>query len=215
MAATVFGGDRSRSQARLHLPDAPPAHRELEVYVHGSLTRVITATLAAGGATLSRAPAHDVEVLGGPLPGAFLSRESSGPPAVAVSDGSPLSAAYCHQLLGRRAVVGVIDVTEAVTCLVATLRLVAEGLSVRSELSSSLADALGGMPPRGLETLGLIRLGLTNAAIARRLGVSNSTVKRCIADLFGVFGVTSRAALVAAAGSVARPEPTEGVPAWH
>jgi DNA-binding NarL/FixJ family response regulator len=47
--------------------------------------------------------------------------------------------------------------------------------------------------------LRLIAIGLTNKAIAARLGISTATVKRHVANLYAKLGVSTRTGAVAAA----------------
>jgi DNA-binding NarL/FixJ family response regulator len=63
-------------------------------------------------------------------------------------------------------------------------------LSPATERQSPLTD-------RQLEILKLVAQGLSNPDIAKRLGLSDHTVKRHVANLLTTLGLTSRAAAVA------------------
>ncbi|MGW2415265.1 response regulator [Streptomyces tubercidicus] len=110
--------------------------------------------------------------------------------------------------------------------LVAAVRTVAAGRSLLDPASTARlmdglrgadtgvdtgeADALSGLSPREREVLGLIRAGLTNRQIARRLHLSEETVKSHVSGLLAGLGVERRiqAAVLAAQGppSAAGPE---------
>ena len=82
------------------------------------------------------------------------------------------------------------------------LRAVAAGLQVRSPGLSETrvfapAEDMALLTPREREVLGLIGEGLSNKAMARRLGISVHTVKFHMEALFGKLEVTSRAEAVA------------------
>jgi len=85
----------------------------------------------------------------------------------------------------------------------AALRAVAAGLTVygtrpRSHAFSSLAeDAWPILTPREIQVLAALRDGLSNKAVARRLGISPHTVKFHIESLFKKLGAASRAEAVA------------------
>ncbi len=67
----------------------------------------------------------------------------------------------------------------------------------------------GGLTARESEVLGLVAEGLTNREIAERLVLSENTVIRHIANIFGKLGVRNRAAAVAtAAGRAPSPQST-------
>ena len=85
----------------------------------------------------------------------------------------------------------------------AALRAVAAGLTVygprpRSRAFRPLAeDAWPILTPREIEVLAALRDGLSNKAVARRLGISPHTVKFHIESLFKKLGAASRAEAVA------------------
>lgn len=60
-----------------------------------------------------------------------------------------------------------------------------------------LSIELLGLSPRQAEVARLLQEGLTNTQIARRLGISESTVRKHIEAVFTTLGVTSRAGAVA------------------
>jgi DNA-binding NarL/FixJ family response regulator len=68
-------------------------------------------------------------------------------------------------------------------------------------------SAMGGMTAREREVLGLLGTGLANKAIARRLGISEATVKAHLTRIFRQIGVTDRtqAAIWAREHRVAAP----------
>jgi DNA-binding CsgD family transcriptional regulator len=81
----------------------------------------------------------------------------------------------------------------------AALRAVAAGLTVYGPRPQSRAfrplaeDAWPILTPREIEVLAALRDGLSNKAVARRLGISPHTVKFHIESLFKKLGVASRA----------------------
>ena len=85
----------------------------------------------------------------------------------------------------------------------AALRAVAAGLTVRgptpqARIFAPLAeDAWPVLTPREIEVLGALSNGLSNKAVARRLGISPHTVKFHIESLFRKLGAASRAEAVA------------------
>lgn len=82
-----------------------------------------------------------------------------------------------------------------------TLRAVAAGLTVRApslQRETGFAAAEDSpLTPRETEVLTLIGQGLSNKAIARRLGISVHTVKFHLESLFASLGATNRAEAVA------------------
>ena len=68
--------------------------------------------------------------------------------------------------------------------------------------STLLVDA--GLTPRQIEVaMELAATGATNAQLARRLGISEGTVKKHLETVFAVLGVESRAAAIVALGDAA------------
>jgi DNA-binding NarL/FixJ family response regulator len=58
--------------------------------------------------------------------------------------------------------------------------------------AKSAPDPLAGVSPREREVLGLLLDGMPNKLIARRLGISEKTVKSHLTRIFRVIGVTDR-----------------------
>jgi DNA-binding CsgD family transcriptional regulator len=84
----------------------------------------------------------------------------------------------------------------------AGLRAVAAGLVVRGPGAAPVtgfraAEDLPPLTPREVEVLSLVGQGLTNKAVARRLGISVHTVKFHLEALFAKLEATSRAEAVA------------------
>ncbi len=70
-------------------------------------------------------------------------------------------------------------------------RAARELLESRRPASASRAD-LSGLTPREREVLALVRAGLANKQIARRLGITERTVKAHLTSIFATIGVTDR-----------------------
>lgn len=107
-------------------------------------------------------------------------------------------------LLGENAAAAEID---------AALRAVAHGLIVRSPgvrtpgfSAAQEAEALTLLTPRETQILDAIADGLTNKAIARRLGISLHTVKFHVESVFRKLGASTRTEAVARAGERRRAE---------
>ena len=84
----------------------------------------------------------------------------------------------------------------------AGLRAVAAGLVVRRPGAAPVsgfraAEDLPPLTPREVEVLSLVGQGMTNKAVARRLGISVHTVKFHLEALFAKLEATSRAEAVA------------------
>jgi DNA-binding NarL/FixJ family response regulator len=147
----------------------------------------LTAMLqAAGHAVTDDTP--DVELCDG---GGTLHRESDAPVVALTTSTRPQGAPA--GLLAPDATPAQLDLA---------LRAVAAGLLVRSNV---VTDARGFAPaedapmltPREREILALIGDGLSNKAVARRLGISVHTVKFHLEALFTKLDATSRAEAVA------------------
>jgi len=159
-----------RLRVRVHATD--PVRR------HG----LIAMLEAAGHAVTDDTP--DVELCD---TGQALPRESEAP-VVALTSSPPASGAPA----------GLLPADATAEQLDAALRAVAAGLLVRP---AGMPEARGFAPaddaplltPREREILGLIGEGLSNKAMARRLGISVHTVKFHMEALFTKLDATSRA----------------------
>jgi len=65
-----------------------------------------------------------------------------------------------------------------------------------------VASVPAGLTKRELEVLGLVAQGMSNQEIAATLVLSEHTVHRHVANVFGKLGVSSRAAAVAQAAKL-------------
>ena len=142
----------------------------------------------------------DVVVVSGELARAHA--DSSGEPVQTRRSGSRVvvvtgsaSAAACQRLLDEGAA-GVVleanlDALPTALAAVAAGQLVLPGSVVSARRRAGLSD-------REKQVLGLVVLGLTNAAIARRLYLAESTVKSHMQSVFAKLGVRSRKDAVAA-----------------
>lgn len=65
-------------------------------------------------------------------------------------------------------------------------------LAFAGQSTASAADAFGDLSKRERETLTLLAEGLSNSAIAERLGISENTVRNHLSHLFDKLGVWSR-----------------------
>lgn len=103
--------------------------------------------------------------------------------------------------LAEREEDGVLPLSLSPVQLDAALRAIAVGLRVSLPPSSSgFAEAEPPRPlltPRELEILACLGEGMSNKAVARRLGISAHTVKFHLEAVFSKLGVTSRAEAVA------------------
>jgi len=71
-------------------------------------------------------------------------------------------------------------------------RAARELLASRRPAGDPLTPVAHGLTPRELEVLGLVREGLANKQIARRLGITERTVKAHLTSIFATIGVTDR-----------------------
>jgi pimeloyl-ACP methyl ester carboxylesterase/DNA-binding CsgD family transcriptional regulator len=67
------------------------------------------------------------------------------------------------------------------------------GLARREDETAGSDDVFATLSPREREVLGLLAGGLANAEIARRLGISDKTVRNHVSNVFDKLGVWSRA----------------------
>jgi two-component system, NarL family, nitrate/nitrite response regulator NarL len=126
----------------------------------------------------------DMDQASSPLP------KEAEAPVVALTTGSPAGAPA-----------GVLAPDATAEQLDAALRAVFAGLLVRSSAAPEIrgfapADDMPLLTPREREILGLIGEGLSNKAMARRLGISVHTVKFHLEALFAKLDATSRAEAV-------------------
>jgi DNA-binding NarL/FixJ family response regulator len=88
-------------------------------------------------------------------------------------------------------------------------RFVAELRAFLGPGEDAAAPDLDGLSARELEVLGCVAAGLTNDAIAGRLGLSVRTVERHLSNIYvklGVSGAAGRAAAAAAYSRLGRPD---------
>jgi DNA-binding CsgD family transcriptional regulator len=150
--------------------------------------RGLAAMLAASGHSVAE-EAADV-VLCDLLPGTTPPPEAEAP-VLALTDGP--APEWLAGVLPRAVEQGQLD---------AGLRAVAAGLVVRvpgatPAMGFHAAEESPPLTPREVEVLSLVGQGLTNKAVARRLGISVHTVKFHLEALFAKLDATSRAEAVA------------------
>jgi DNA-binding CsgD family transcriptional regulator len=150
--------------------------------------RTLSAMLSAAGHTVAD-DAADV-VLCDLLPGSTPPPEAEAP-VLALTDGA--APEWLAGVLSRVVVQEQLD---------AGLRAVAAGLVVRGPGAPPVAgfrpaEDFPPLTPREVEVLSLVGQGLTNKAVARRLGISVHTVKFHLEALFLKLEATSRAEAVA------------------
>jgi two-component system nitrate/nitrite response regulator NarL len=151
--------------------------------------RGLAAMLEAAGHVLTD-ETPDVELCDLDRSAAPLPKEAEAP-VVALTAGTPTGAPA-----------GVLLPDATAEQLDAALRAVAAGLLVRSTAAPELrgfapAEDMPLLTPREREILALIGEGLSNKAMARRLGISVHTVKFHLEALFNKLDATSRAEAVA------------------
>jgi two-component system, NarL family, nitrate/nitrite response regulator NarL len=151
--------------------------------------RGLTAMLEAAGHALTDETPDvelcDLDHVTTPLP------KEADAPVVALTRGNPAGAPA-----------GVLSPDASAEQLDAALRAVAAGLLVRSATAPeprgfAPAEDMPLLTPREREILSLIGEGLSNKAMARRLGISVHTVKFHLEALFAKLDATSRAEAVA------------------
>jgi two-component system, NarL family, nitrate/nitrite response regulator NarL len=151
--------------------------------------RGLAAMLEAAGHVLTE-ETPDVELCDLDRSAAPLPKEAEAP-VVVLTRGVPAGAPA-----------GVLTPDATAEQLDTALRAVAAGLMVRSTVvpeprGFAPADDMPLLTPREREILGLIGEGLSNKAMARRLGISVHTVKFHLEALFTKLDATSRAEAVA------------------
>lgn len=129
-----------------------------------------------------------------------LRREAPEPAIVAIS--SPSTGPGVRRALDAGAD-GLVFDTELELTLAATVRAVAIGQSaVPRKLRAGVERPV--LSHRESQVLALVRSGLTNAEIAKRLFLAESTIKSHVASIFTKFGVRSRKEVVAALDDLER-----------
>jgi DNA-binding NarL/FixJ family response regulator len=163
----------------------------LRVRVHATdpvRRRGLAAMLQAAGHVLTD-ETPDVELCDMGRESSPLPKEAEAP-VIALTTGSPVGAPA-----------GVLEPNATAEQLDAALRAVFAGLLVRSATTPDVkgfapADDMPLLTPREREILGLIGEGLSNKAMARRLGISVHTVKFHLEALFTKLDAASRAEAV-------------------
>jgi two-component system, NarL family, nitrate/nitrite response regulator NarL len=163
----------------------------LRIRVHANdpvRRRGLTAMLEAAGHILTN-ETPDVELCDMDRTSSPLPKEAEAP-VVALTTGSPPGAPA-----------GVLPPDATAEQLDAALRAVFAGLLVRTSAAPETrgfapADDMPLLTPREREILGLIGEGLSNKAMARRLGISVHTIKFHLEALFTKLDATSRAEAV-------------------
>ena len=163
----------------------------LRVRIHATdavRRRGLAAMLEAAGHSLTD-ETPDVELCDMDRTSTPLPKEAEAP-VVALTTGTPTGAPA-----------GVLASDATAEQLDAALRAVFAGLLVRSTTAPEArgfapADDMPLLTPREREILGLISEGLSNKAMARRLGISVHTVKFHLEALFNKLDATSRAEAV-------------------
>ena len=91
------------------------------------------------------------------------------------------------------------QIAAAVAAAAAGLAVVPADTLPRVRPAVHAAAPVQPLTPREVEVLAMLAEGLANKAIARRLGISDHTVKTHVAAVFGKLGVSTRAEAVASA----------------
>jgi DNA-binding NarL/FixJ family response regulator len=95
------------------------------------------------------------------------------------------------------------EIMRAITSVAAGTAVFGAGIADRilqkASADAGRSPALPGLTEREEEVLDLVAKGLTNDAIARRLYLSDKTVRNYVSTLFAKLGVSDRAAAVAKA----------------
>ncbi|HEY1890833.1 MAG TPA: response regulator transcription factor [Steroidobacteraceae bacterium] len=176
----------------------------------GSLARSLRVAIAASGeerlatlAKLVRSLGH--EVVGGDMQ----------PDVVLAEHHRPAEGRHPAVVLGgtESEAEGLLPENSAPAAIDAALRAVARGLIVRSPgvrtpgfSAVQEAEARALLTPRETQILDAIADGLTNKAIARRLGISLHTVKFHVESVFRKLGASTRTEAVARASERRREE---------
>ncbi|MEV4687976.1 LuxR C-terminal-related transcriptional regulator [Microbacterium sp. LWH3-1.2] len=113
--------------------------------------------------------------------------------------GAPYEVARCRTLAGRALrALGDADAAQKEFDAAHTVFLALGAEPAVAELAAAMGDRrAGALTARELEVLRLVSTGLTNRGIGERLTLSEKTVARHLANIFGKLGITSRAAATA------------------
>jgi DNA-binding NarL/FixJ family response regulator len=170
---------------------------DLEVAVTGEggpLRRQVAAALAGAGIEVAESPERaDLHVLCLPAPGRGSLSElipAADQRRVAVVP-EPISGKQAKALAARCE--GVVLASRVESALVPAVLAVHTGQCVLPRALSRLANPKA-LSAREKQVLGMVVLGLSNAEIASKLVVSESTVKAHLRSSFGKLGVSSRSA---------------------
>jgi DNA-binding CsgD family transcriptional regulator len=175
----------------------------------GALARGLRVAIAARGAERNAAWTKLLQSLGH-----TVVRAEEEPEAVLAEQQKPAGTRHPTVVLGgtRADAEGLLSAEAGPAQIDAALRAVARGLIVRSAAPrpafSAAQEVEGGLllTPREAQVLDAIADGLTNKAIARRLGISLHTVKFHVEAVFRKLGASTRAEAVARAGQRRRED---------
>ena len=176
----------------------------------GALARALRVAIAARGAERTALWARLLRSLGH-----TVVRADEEPEVVLAEERKPAGTRCPTVVLGRTQAdaEGLLSADAGPAEIDAALRAVIRGLIVRSAAAarpafSAAHEAEGGLllTPREAQVLDAIADGLTNKAIARRLGISLHTVKFHVEAVFRKLGAGTRAEAVARAGQRRRED---------
>jgi DNA-binding NarL/FixJ family response regulator len=118
---------------------------------------------------------------------------------VVVDPGKPGAIRLVSSAIREDCIGGVVIIDRLDRDLPAVLEAVSAGLRAFSPGVFAELDRAASLSHRQEQVLHLVALGLSNSAVAQRLRISRSTVKREVAHLVALFASTNRAHLVAQA----------------
>lgn len=176
----------------------------------GALARGLRVAIAARGTARVTAWARLLQSLGH-----TVVRADEEPDVVLADQQKPAGTRHPTVVLGgtQADAEGLLSASAGPAEVDAALRAVVRGLIVRSAAAlrpafSAAHEAEGGLllTPREAQVLDAIADGLTNKAIARRLGISLHTVKFHVEAVFRKLGASTRAEAVARASQRRREE---------